>query len=209
MVTETRKEAEASTDFVREKGGSGLVHYTDAQVWTAAKGDADEQEMLKEHGDDWALHLEPAEKQPANKAFNPCYNGERKRKRKSVPVSTGKRRRGTWQERHYTEPEVRSDELEEASDEGKSKGAYNGMGRKYLEAHGWSDGQAIGHARHGQERLVAPLQAAAPSGHGGLGFDNSPHVPHVSRIVRPLEKRFVAAKAVAGVFDHAQSSSPS
>ena len=34
------------------------MHYTDAMHWNKEKGDKEEQELLKEHGDDWALHLE-------------------------------------------------------------------------------------------------------------------------------------------------------
>lgn len=166
--------------------------------------------MLKEHGDDWILHLDPQEKEPGMKAFNSRYNRDKKRKRDSTgrEQKLAKKREEAWQERMYTEPEERSDEPVDSGEEIKDTGPYTRIGRKYLEAHGWREGDALGREHEGHvPRLVVPLQVFPQNGNRGLGFDDSPHVLHVSRIVRPLDERFISAgpNSIVGHLSHDES----
>lgn len=74
----------------REKGGSGLNFYTDAIYWDKQKGDKEEREMIKEHGDDWQSPGEPEkndttrlkEAKEIRKARNSPWMKKRKKRRR-------------------------------------------------------------------------------------------------------------------------------
>ncbi|XP_069080167.1 G patch domain-containing protein 3 [Pleurodeles waltl] len=101
-----------------EKGGSGLVFYTDAQYWRAEEGDFDEQTA-----DDWDVDMSVYYEDGAGD----------KDARDSVRMRQEQRRR---------------DGLEEDTGLGKPVGTFErytkGIGRKVMEQQGWSEGLGLG-----------------------------------------------------------------
>ncbi|XP_069478980.1 G patch domain-containing protein 3 [Ambystoma mexicanum] len=101
-----------------EKGGSGLVFYTDAQYWHAEEGDFDEQTA-----DDWDVDMSVYYDQEAGD----------KDARDSVRMRLEQRRR---------------DGIEDDASLGKPVGKFEqhtkGIGRKVMEQQGWMEGHGLG-----------------------------------------------------------------
>ncbi|ESP00950.1 hypothetical protein LOTGIDRAFT_207744 [Lottia gigantea] len=106
-----------------EKGGSGLVFYTDAQYWKKFEGDFDEQ-----CADDWDVDMS-------------CYyeeGGGDKDSKDLVTMRQEKRRRkGIEATDRYTDTESNSKI-------GRFEKHTKGFGRKIMEKQGWSDGNKLG-----------------------------------------------------------------
>ncbi|CAG00034.1 unnamed protein product, partial [Tetraodon nigroviridis] len=106
-----------------EKGGSGLVFYTDAQCWQEEEGDFDEQTA-----DDWDVDM----------SVYYDKDGGDMDARDSVRMRYEKRLR---------------EGLEDTSGYNQSIGSFErftkGFGRRVMEQQGWKDGDGLGHSRVG------------------------------------------------------------
>nr|XP_020464165.1 G patch domain-containing protein 3 [Monopterus albus] len=106
-----------------EKGGSGLVFYTDAQYWQAEEGDFDEQTA-----DDWDVDM----------SVYYDKDGGDMDARDYVRMRYEKRLR---------------EGLEDGSGHGHSIGSFErftkGFGRRVMEKQGWKDGEGLGNSQTG------------------------------------------------------------
>ncbi|KFO37694.1 G patch domain-containing protein 3 [Fukomys damarensis] len=101
-----------------EKGGSGLVFYTDAQFWQEEEGDFDEQTA-----DDWDVDM----------SVYYDRDGGDKDARDSVQMRLEQRLRDGQEEVSVIERQV-----------GTFERYTKGIGRKVMERQGWAEGQGLG-----------------------------------------------------------------
>ncbi|XP_058712302.1 G patch domain-containing protein 3 isoform X2 [Poecile atricapillus] len=126
-----------------EKGGSGLVFYTDAQFWQEQDGDFDEQTA-----DDWDVDMS---------VYYDKEGGD-KDARDSV--------------RMWLEQRLR-DGLEDGSVAGQHVGSFErhtkGFGRKVLEQQGWTEGLGLGSSNSGMAEAL-DNEGQNPRCKRGLGY---------------------------------------
>ncbi|NWW55506.1 GPTC3 protein, partial [Ifrita kowaldi] len=126
-----------------EKGGSGLVFYTDAQFWQEQDGDFDEQTA-----DDWDVDM----------SIYYDRDGGDKDARDSVQM---------WLERRLR------DGLEDGSASGQHIGTFErytkGFGRKVLEQQGWTEGLGLGSSNSGMAEAL-DNEGQNPRCKRGLGY---------------------------------------
>ncbi|NXI79037.1 GPTC3 protein, partial [Rhipidura dahli] len=126
-----------------EKGGSGLVFYTDAQFWQEEEGDFDEQTA-----DDWDVDM----------SIYYDKDGGDKDARDSVQM---------WLERRLR------DGLEDGSVSGQHIGTFErhtkGFGRKVLEQQGWTEGLGLGSSNSGMAEAL-DNEGQNPRCKRGLGY---------------------------------------
>uniref|UniRef100_A0A8C3QFE1 G-patch domain containing 3 n=1 Tax=Cyanoderma ruficeps TaxID=181631 RepID=A0A8C3QFE1_9PASS len=126
-----------------EKGGSGLVFYTDAQFWQEQDGDFDEQTA-----DDWDVDM----------SIYYDKDGGDKDARDSV--------------RMWLEQRLR-DGLEDGSVSGQHIGTFErhtkGFGRKVLEQQGWTEGLGLGSSNSGMAEAL-DNEGQNPRCKRGLGY---------------------------------------
>ncbi|NWX64067.1 GPTC3 protein, partial [Promerops cafer] len=126
-----------------EKGGSGLVFYTDAQFWQEQDGDFDEQTA-----DDWDVDM----------SIYYDKDGGDKDARDSVQM---------WLEQRLR------DGLEDGSVSGQHIGTFErytkGFGRKVLEQQGWTEGLGLGSSNSGMAEAL-DNEGQNPRCKRGLGY---------------------------------------
>ncbi|NWV23287.1 GPTC3 protein, partial [Origma solitaria] len=126
-----------------EKGGSGLVFYTDAQFWQEEDGDFDEQTA-----DDWDVDM----------SIYYDKDGGDKDARDSVQM---------WLEQRLR------DGLEDGSVSGQPIGTFErytkGFGRKVLEQQGWTEGLGLGSSNSGMAEAL-DNEGQNPRCKRGLGY---------------------------------------
>ncbi|NXP71313.1 GPTC3 protein, partial [Ramphastos sulfuratus] len=126
-----------------EKGGSGLVFYTDAQYWQEENGDFDEQTA-----DDWDVDM----------SIYYDRDGGDKDARDSVRMWLEQRRRNG---------------LEDDSAPGHQIGSFErytkGFGRKLLEQQGWTEGLGLGSSNSGMAEAL-DNEGQNPRCKRGLGY---------------------------------------
>ncbi|NWT99507.1 GPTC3 protein, partial [Urocynchramus pylzowi] len=126
-----------------EKGGSGLVFYTDAQFWQEQDGDFDEQTA-----DDWDVDM----------SIYYDKDGGDKDARDSVQM---------WLEQRLR------DGLEDGSVAGQHIGTFErhtkGFGRKVLEQQGWTEGLGLGSSNSGMAEAL-DNEGQNPRCKRGLGY---------------------------------------
>ncbi|NWS22595.1 GPTC3 protein, partial [Pachyramphus minor] len=126
-----------------EKGGSGLVFYTDAQFWQEENRDFDEQTA-----DDWDVDM----------SIYYDKDGGDKDARDSVQM---------WLEQRLR------DGLEEGSVSGQQIGTFErytkGFGRKVLEQQGWTEGLGLGSSNSGMAEAL-DNEGQNPRCKRGLGY---------------------------------------
>ncbi|XP_023796695.1 G patch domain-containing protein 3, partial [Cyanistes caeruleus] len=126
-----------------EKGGSGLVFYTDAQFWQEQDGDFDEQTA-----DDWDVDM----------SIYYDKDGGDKDARDSVQM---------WLEQRLR------DGLEDGSVAGQHVGSFErhtkGFGRKVLEQQGWTEGLGLGSSNSGMAEAL-DNEGQNPRCKRGLGY---------------------------------------
>ncbi|XP_053467209.1 G patch domain-containing protein 3 [Ictalurus furcatus] len=106
-----------------EKGGSGLVFYTDAQYWQEEEGDFDEQTA-----DDWDVDMSVYYDKDGGDMDSRDYVRMRYEKRLRDGVE---------------QPESSQQKI------GIFEKFTKGVGRRLMEKRGWKDGEGLGHSRSG------------------------------------------------------------
>ncbi|NXG44293.1 GPTC3 protein, partial [Psilopogon haemacephalus] len=143
-----------------EKGGSGLVFYTDAQYWQEENGDFDEQTA-----DDWDVDM----------SIYYDRDGGDKDARDSVRMRLEQRRRSG---------------LEDASAPGQQIGSFErytkGFGRKLLEQQGWTEGLGLGSSNSGMAEAL-DNEGQNPRCKRGLGYHGE-KLPTFIRVKRRREE---------------------
>ncbi|NXS88273.1 GPTC3 protein, partial [Erpornis zantholeuca] len=142
-----------------EKGGSGLVFYTDAQFWREEDGDFDEQTA-----DDWDVDM----------SIYYDKDGGDKDARDSVQM---------WLERRLR------DGLEDGAVPGQHIGTFErhtkGFGRKVLEQQGWTEGLGLGSSNSGMAEAL-DNEGQNPRCKRGLGYHGE-KLPTFIRKKKPRE----------------------
>ncbi|NWQ83763.1 GPTC3 protein, partial [Columbina picui] len=140
-----------------EKGGSGLVFYTDAQYWQEKNGDFDEQTA-----DDWDVDM----------SIYYDKDGGDKDARDSVQM---------WLEQRLR------DGLEDGSVSGQQIGTFErytkGFGRKVLEQQGWTEGLGLGSSNSGMAEAL-DNEGQNPRCKRGLGYHGE-KLPTFSKVKKP------------------------
>ncbi|XP_065713381.1 G patch domain-containing protein 3 [Patagioenas fasciata] len=140
-----------------EKGGSGLVFYTDAQYWQEKNGDFDEQTA-----DDWDVDM----------SIYYDKDGGDKDARDSVRM---------WLEQRLW------DGLEDGSVSGQQIGTFErytkGFGRKVLEQQGWTEGLGLGSSNSGMAEAL-DNEGQNPRCKRGLGYHGE-KLPTFSKVKKP------------------------
>ncbi|NXP55547.1 GPTC3 protein, partial [Heliornis fulica] len=140
-----------------EKGGSGLVFYTDAQYWQEKNGDFDEQTA-----DDWDVDM----------SIYYDKDGGDKDARDSVQM---------WLEQRLR------DGLEDGSVSGQQIGTFErytkGFGRKVLEQQGWMEGLGLGSSNSGMAEAL-DNEGQNPRCKRGLGYHGE-KLPTYTRVKKP------------------------
>ncbi|KAL2084983.1 hypothetical protein ACEWY4_020501 [Coilia grayii] len=126
-----------------EKGGSGLVFYTDAQFWQEEEGDFDEQTA-----DDWDVDM----------SVYYDKDGGDKDSRDYVRMRQEMRRR---------------DGLQDVSSSSHHIGSFEkftkGVGRRVMEKQGWKDGEGLGHSQVGMAEALEN-EGQHPNCKRGFGY---------------------------------------
>ncbi|XP_074782261.1 G patch domain-containing protein 3 isoform X1 [Athene noctua] len=142
-----------------EKGGSGLVFYTDAQYWQEKNGDFDEQTA-----DDWDVDM----------SIYYDKDGGDKDARDSVQM---------WLEQRLR------DGLEDGSVSGQQIGTFErytkGFGRKVLEQQGWTEGLGLGSRNSGMAEAL-DNEGQNPRCKRGLGYHGE-KLPTFSKVKKPRQ----------------------
>ncbi|XP_032829367.1 G patch domain-containing protein 3 [Petromyzon marinus] len=126
-----------------EKGGSGLVFYTDAQLWKEAEGDFDAQTS-----DDWDVDMS---------AYYDKDGGDMDARDFVTLREEGRRRRGL------------DDSAELEARIGGFERHTRGFGRRLLERQGWRDGLGLGGSRSGMAQALEG-DGQNPKCRHGLGY---------------------------------------
>ncbi|XP_075408989.1 G patch domain-containing protein 3 [Tenrec ecaudatus] len=126
-----------------EKGGSGLVFYTDAQFWQEEEGDFDEQTA-----DDWDVDM----------SVYYDRDGGDKDARDSVQMRLEQRRRDGQERGSVMEGQV-----------GTFERHTKGIGRKVMERHGWAEGRGLGSRCSGVPEAL-DSEGQHPRCKRGLGY---------------------------------------
>ena len=134
-----------------EKGGSGLVFYTDEQFWREqGHDDSDE-------ADDWDVDMEGYDVEGRgdldNRAAIDMQHNEGLRERRISGSAFKKNRK-----RQKFGEKRRAGDFEKHT---------RGFGRRLMERHGWSDGSGLGSKLAG---ISNPVEASGNLGRSGLGY---------------------------------------
>ncbi|XP_019634690.1 PREDICTED: G patch domain-containing protein 3-like [Branchiostoma belcheri] len=143
-----------------EKGGSGLVFYTDAQFWDQMRGDFDERTT-----DDWdvdmSVYYDPDGGDKDARDYLQMRLEQRLRAGLDGEEDITSRKKKTRKER--------KEQREESGKIGQFEKHTKGLGRKIMERQGWRDGEGLGSWKKG------PADALENEGQGprdkrGFGF---------------------------------------
>ncbi|NXX81427.1 GPTC3 protein, partial [Urocolius indicus] len=149
---------EEEVELKWEKGGSGLVFYTDAQFWQEQDGDFDEQTA-----DDWDVDM----------SIYYDEAGGDKDARDSVQMQLERRR---WAGCQGSVPRQHIGTFERHT---------KGFGRKVLEQQGWTEGQGLGSSNSGMAEAL-DNEGQNPRCKRGLGYHGE-KLPTFSRVKKPRQ----------------------
>ncbi|XP_076038915.1 G patch domain-containing protein 3-like [Oratosquilla oratoria] len=152
---------EKEIELVWEKGGPGLVFYTDTQFWRELEGGFDEQTA-----DEWDVDMS-------------TYYGEGgdMDARDSVAMRRSDQlRRGELQESVFTPQEKAKNKRKKIKgpqgkppEIGQFEEHTRGIGRRIMESQGWSDGQGLGCSQKGMPYTIEN-DGKHPSDKKGIGY---------------------------------------
>ncbi|KAK7100965.1 G patch domain-containing protein 3-like [Littorina saxatilis] len=151
---------EEEMEVVWEKGGSGLVFYTDAQYWQEQEGDFDEQ-TTDDLNVDMSAYYEDGAGDKDIRDFLTIRTEQR-------------RRRGIDQTDRFT------------AGIGKFERHTKGFGRKIMEKQGWTEGSGLGSSAEGIADAL-DNEGKRPRDKQGLGYRGEKLVP--VRYGRPKQKK--------------------
>ncbi|XP_075051886.1 LOW QUALITY PROTEIN: G patch domain-containing protein 3 [Mixophyes fleayi] len=125
-----------------EKGGSGLVFYTDAQIWKEQEGDFDEQTA-----DDWDVDMSGYYESGAGDKDAKDFLKMRLETRRRDGLDAAEKKNGLGNFERYTK----------------------GVGRKLMERQGWTEGDGLGASGTGMPEALEN-EGQKPKCRRGLGY---------------------------------------
>lgn len=123
-----------------EKGGSGLVFYTDAQYWQEQEGDFDEQTT-----DDWDVDMSAYYEEGAGDKDIRDFITMRQEQRRREGIEDTDR----FTAKIAVKRPNRLKPMDSGTKIGKFEKYTKGIGRKILEEQGWKEGLGLGSSSHG------------------------------------------------------------
>nr|XP_022337295.1 G patch domain-containing protein 3-like [Crassostrea virginica] len=172
-----------------EKGGSGLVFYTDAQYWQEQEGDFDEQTT-----DDWDVDMSVYYEEGAgDKDARDHVTMRQEKRRRDGKEATDRFTVGFGRKRKIQTPQKKHRI-------GKFESHTKGVGRKILEKQGWQEGQGLGSTIKGIAEALEN-DGQNPKDRKGFGYRGE-------KLVRPTGKTKRAEREVliSTVYDdHSQT----
>lgn len=181
---------EEEEEVVWEKGGPGIVWYTDAQLWKEAEGDFDEQTSddwdvdysvyFEENGGDmvsYSFYVEAISRSECNTFKNYACKDARDavemrrstmKRQGDLEESVFKKPRTTTSSRPPAPPRLRNSTMK-AGFVGPFEQYTRGIGRRLMERHGWRDGTGLGRSQKG---IAEPIESEGqkPKERKGLGY---------------------------------------
>ncbi|XP_042856097.1 G patch domain-containing protein 3-like [Penaeus japonicus] len=134
---------EKEIELVWEKGGPGLVFYTDAQVWREQEGDFDEQ-TADEWDVDMSIYYEKgagdkdAQDSVRMVQSNQLRSGHLTESAFKVPEDPPKKRKGELASKQRKKGPTPAPKI------GEFEAHTRGFGRRLMEAQGWEEGKGLG-----------------------------------------------------------------
>ena len=162
---------EEEMEVTWDKGSSGLVFYTDAQVWKEAEGDFDERTT-----DDWDVDMsvyydEAGGDKDARDALG-MRNAERNYKGKSLGSvfgkSSGNPAAGRRRDRRGDDDGPAAGGSSHGGKIGKFERHTKGFGRRIMERQGWREGRGLGTAAN--TGMAEALENDGQADRAGLGY---------------------------------------
>ncbi|KAK3582949.1 hypothetical protein CHS0354_019955 [Potamilus streckersoni] len=192
----TERLFEEDIELKWEKGGSGLVFYTDAQYWQEQEGDFDEQTA-----DDWDVDMSTYYEEGAGDKDARDYLAIRQEQRRRAGLeNTDRFTIGVATRKHKTQPPNGGGSP--SLKIGKFEQHTKGIGRKIMEKHGWTEGQGLGSSVGG---IADALEndGQHPRDKKGFGY-------HGKKINRYVHQKKPAAKEViiSTVYDNPAVTDP-
>ncbi len=185
---------EEEMEVTWDKGSSGLVFYTDAQVWREAEGDFDEQTT-----DDWDVDM------------SVHYGGEGdKDARDSADMRQSVFHRKGKTDSVFKRPRRKNDQGKAASGKiGQFEKHTRGFGRKIMEKQGWKDGQGLGSTFPG---MATALDNDGQTGRAGLGYYGEKigtfAYPKAVSAVKPRIRKSIRDVIISTAYDDASKVDP-
>ncbi|XP_043236187.1 G patch domain-containing protein 3-like isoform X1 [Amphibalanus amphitrite] len=155
---------EEEIELVWEKGGPGLVWYTDAVYWDQQRGDFDERTS-----DDWDVDMSGYEQGAGHGDMDAQQSHEMRRE---LRLRAGQEAESAFERGRDRRARGRrtgdgSDSDEEMSEIGAFERHTRGFGRRVLVNLGWSEGRGLG---AGEGGIAEPLPNAGQTDRRGFGF---------------------------------------
>jgi hypothetical protein len=187
---------EEEMEVVWEKGGSGLVFYTDAQYWQEEEGDFDEQ-TADDLDVDMSAYYEQGAGDPDIRDFLTIRQEQRRRRglektdRFSAGISKSEQRGKT--------------DRPGAESIGKFEKHTKGVGRKIMEKQGWKEGSGLGSTIKGIADAL-DTEGQHPRDRKGLGY-------HGEKLVRyglsaPKKRRPEGGVIISTIYDNPSQTNP-
>ncbi|KAK7488497.1 hypothetical protein BaRGS_00020282 [Batillaria attramentaria] len=170
---------EEEMEIVWEKGGSGLVFYTDAQYWQEKEGDFDEQTA-----DDLDVDMS---------AYYETGAGDKDIRDFVTIRQEQRRRRGLEQTDRFS------------AGIGKFERHTKGIGRKILEKQGWTEGEGLGSTIHGIADAL-DNEGQHPRDKKGLGYRGEKLVKYGSSVSR--KRKHEGEALITTVYDNPTATDP-
>ncbi|XP_062583065.1 G patch domain-containing protein 3-like [Saccostrea cucullata] len=174
-----------------EKGGSGLVFYTDAQYWQEQEGDFDEQTT-----DDWDVDMSVYYEDGAgDKDARDHVTMRQEKRRRDGEEATDRFTVGIGRKRKLRVPK-------EDHKIGRFESHTKGVGRKILEKQGWQEGEGLGSSVKGIAEALEN-DGQNPKDRKGFGYRGE-------KLVRPTGKSQRADREViiSTVYDDHSKTDP-
>lgn len=209
---------EKEIELVWEKGGPGLVFYTDAQFWREKEGDFDEQTA-----DEWDVDMsvyygEGVGDLDAQDSISMLHSDKLKTGKltESAFKTTARHMRGKTKMKEDVLPPVKKRRIGPAAPPpiGEFEAHTRGFGRRLMEAQGWQDGQGLGRDAEGLPYAL-DNDGQHPYNKKGFGYygeklqgwgssSTTTHEQHQPwQIPQKSRKHFIST-----IFDHPQDVDP-
>ncbi|KAL3857176.1 hypothetical protein ACJMK2_011869 [Sinanodonta woodiana] len=192
----TERLFEEDIELKWEKGGSGLVFYTDAQYWQEQEGDFDEQTA-----DDWDVDMSAYYEEGAgDKDARDFLTIRQEQRRRAGYENTDRFTSGVAKRKNKTQPPKGAGNPSHKI--GKFEQYTKGVGRKIMEKQGWTEGQGLGSSVGGIADALEN-EGQHPRDKKGFGF-------HGTKINRYVQQKKPAAKEViiSTVYDDPATTDP-
>ena len=196
---------EEEMEVTWDKGSSGLVFYTDAQVWKEAEGDFDERTT-----DDWDVDMsvyydEAGGDKDARDALG-MRNAERNYKGKSLGSVFTKNPGGPKRKARRDDDSGPVAGSSLGGKIGKFERHTKGFGRRIMERQGWKDGRGLGTAAN--TGMAEALENDGQADRSGLGYHGEIIPTFVAKATPGRKRTSIRDVMITTVYDKPEETDP-